>query len=92
VDKLPLPTSDLQPLRRHIQLTRLIQMNLAYAELYIMAAAIFRKYDAYDGTGLQKGPALELYESTREDVDIATDFAVPFIKPGRKGVRVTVRD
>jgi hypothetical protein len=57
-----------------------------------MAAGIFRKYDAYDGTRHQKGPTLELHESTREDVDIATDFAVPFIEPGRKGVRVTVRD
>jgi hypothetical protein len=67
-------------------------MNLAYSELYIVTAGIFRKYDAYDGTGRQKGPTLELYESTREDVDMASDFAVPFIKPGRKGVRVIVRN
>jgi hypothetical protein len=67
-------------------------MNLAYAELYIVIAGIFRKYDGYDGTGRQKGPTLELWESTREDVDMASDFAVPFIRAGRKGVRVLVRN
>jgi hypothetical protein len=67
-------------------------MNLAYAELYIVIAGIFRKYDRYDGTGRQKGPTLELWESTREDVDMVCDFAVPFIRAGRKGVRVLVRN
>jgi len=67
-------------------------MNLAYAELFIVIAGIFRKYDRYDGTGRQNGPTLELYESTREDVDMVSDFAVPFIKQGRRGVRVIVRD
>jgi len=67
-------------------------MNLAYAELFIVIAGIFRKHDRYDGTGRQNGPTLELYESTREDVDMVSDFAVPFIKQGRRGVRVIVRD
>lgn len=66
-------------------------MNLAYAELYIAIAGIFRKYDRYDGARRQTCPTLELYESTREDVDMASDFAVPFIKQGRRGVRVIVR-
>jgi hypothetical protein len=66
-------------------------MNLAYAELYMVIAGIFRKYDLYDGTGRQKGPTLELFERTREDVDMASDFAVLFIKEGRRGVRVLVR-
>lgn len=68
------------------------QMNLAYAELYIVIAGIFRKYDLYDATGRQRGPTLELFESTREDVDMVSDFAVPFIRDGRKGVRVVVRN
>jgi hypothetical protein len=67
-------------------------VNLAYLELYIILSAIFRKYDRYDGTGKQKVPTLELYESTREDVDMVADFAVPFPKEGSKGVRVLVRD
>jgi len=65
--------------------------NLAYAELHLLIAGIFRKYDVYDGTGTQKGPTLELFETTREDIDTYADFAVPFPKPGSKGIRVIVR-
>lgn len=64
------------------------QTNLAFAELYNMTAGIFRICGLYDGTEKQKGSALELYESTREDLDMVTDFAVPFIKSGREEFRV----
>jgi len=66
-------------------------MNLAYMEMYIILAGIFRKYGAYDGTGKQTGPTLELFETTREDVDLVSDFAIPFAKEGSSGVRVIVR-
>jgi hypothetical protein len=67
-------------------------MNLAYQELYLVTASIFRKYDLYDGTGRQKGPTLELYETTREDVDADYDIVTPGIKKGRVGPRVIVRN
>lgn len=79
-----------------IQKSRLIisrvSINLAYQELYLMTAAVFRKYDLYDGTGTQHGPTLALYETTRErDVDMVHDFVVPFPARGSKGVRLLIR-
>lgn len=69
-----------------------VRINLAYQELYLVTAAVFRKYDLYDGTGTQHGPTLALYETTRErDVDMAHDFVVPFPTRGSKGVRVLIR-
>lgn len=67
------------------------QINLAYSELYTMLAGIFRKYDLFDGTGTQTGPTLELYETTRQDVDMVADFATPYVKEGSLGVRLIVR-
>ncbi|MCJ1266070.1 hypothetical protein MMC22_005952 [Lobaria immixta] len=67
-------------------------INLAYQELYLVTAAIFRKYNLYDGTGLQQGPTLALYETTRErDVDMKADLAMAVSARGSKGVRVLVR-
>ncbi|RFU78092.1 cytochrome p450 [Trichoderma arundinaceum] len=44
--------------------------HLAYSELYIILAGLFRKYDLYDGTGRQKTPTLDLYDTLRErDID-----------------------
>jgi hypothetical protein len=55
-------------------------------------AAVFRKYDLYDGTGTQEGPTLELFETTREhDVDMVADFVTAGTNPDSVGVRVTVR-
>lgn len=68
-------------------------MNLAYAELYLILAGIFRKYDLYDGTGNQKSPTLALYNTIRErDVDAVIDLVVPFPAKGSKGVRLAVRE
>ena len=68
------------------------RINLAYAELYIVIAGVFRKYDLYDDAIKQKTPTLALYETTREwDVDMEHDFLIAFPKEGSKGVRVKVR-
>lgn len=58
-----------------------------------MLAGIFRKYDVYGGTGEpQKGPTLELFETTREhDIDMVADFVTVGINPESVGVRVIVR-
>jgi hypothetical protein len=52
---------------------------LAYAELYLPLAAAFRQFD------------MELYETTREDVDVAHDFFDGFARLDSKGVRVLVK-
>jgi len=54
-------------------------MNLAYAEIYLTLAAVFRRFD------------LELFETTREDVDIVHDFLHPSARLDSKGVRVLVK-
>lgn len=54
-------------------------MNLAYAELYITLATIFRRF------------RFELFETGREDVDAEHDFMVPFPRLDSKGVRVLVK-
>lgn len=71
---------------------RCLGENLATAELCVLLAAVFRKFEVWDGTGMQKGQTMELYDTGREDVDMASAFILPFIKEGRKGVRVVVRN
>lgn len=67
-------------------------INLAYAELHIILAGIFRRYDLYDGAAKQKIPTLALFDTTKErDVDIAFDFLVPFPARESKGIRAIVR-
>lgn len=67
-------------------------INLAYAELYIILAGVFRRYDLYDEAANQKAPTLALYDTTRErDVDIAFDLCVPFPTRESKGIRASVR-
>ena len=66
-------------------------MNLAYSELYLMVAGIFRNYDLYDGSGQQNYRTFELFETSRDDVDMFADFVLPYVRPGSLGVRVRVR-
>jgi len=54
-------------------------MNLAYAEIYLTLAALFRRFE------------LELFETTREDVDPVHDFFNPSARLDSKGVRVLVK-
>ena len=68
------------------------RINLAYAELYIVLAGIFRKYDMHHSAIEQKTPTLALFETTREeDVDIEYDYLIPFPKSGNRGIRAIVR-
>jgi hypothetical protein len=66
-------------------------MNLSYLEIYLVLATLFRKYDLYDGTGKQSGPTLQLYNTTREDVDMVADFGTYEVKAGSPGPRIIVR-
>jgi cytochrome P450 len=56
-----------------------IGMHLAYAQIYIGLAALFRRFE------------LELFETDRTAVDFYGDFLVPVPKPGTLGVRVLVK-
>jgi cytochrome P450 len=68
-------------------------MHLAYEELHIVLAGIFRKYDLYDDKLTEKpaGPTLALYDTTRRDVDIVADLLLAGVSKGSKGVRVVAR-
>lgn len=51
---------------------------LAQAEIYLCLAALFRRFE------------FELYETTRNDIDVAHDFFNPLPRKGSVGLRVTV--
>lgn len=53
-------------------------ISLAYMELYIALATVFRRF------------SLELYETDVSDVDLAHDFFLPSAKLDSKGIRVRV--
>ncbi|KAA8642750.1 cytochrome P450 [Aspergillus tanneri] len=56
-----------------------IGMHLAYMELFIALATVFRRHQ------------FELFETDRSDVDFANDLVRPMPKWGSKGVRVMVK-
>lgn len=56
-----------------------VGFNLAYAEITLVLAALFRRFD------------FDLYETSRSDVDCYRDMVGLEVAPGSKGVRVTVR-
>ncbi|KIX97334.1 uncharacterized protein Z520_06786 [Fonsecaea multimorphosa CBS 102226] len=53
--------------------------HLAEAEIYLTLAAIFRRFN------------MEIYQTTREDIDVAHDFFNPQPRKGSKGLRVLVK-
>ncbi|KAL3420294.1 benzoate 4-monooxygenase cytochrome p450 [Phlyctema vagabunda] len=55
-----------------------VGLNLAWAELYLAAAIVFRKFD------------LELYETTNKDVEMVRDCFVGQPWKGSQGIRVKV--
>ncbi|RVX68772.1 hypothetical protein B0A52_07658 [Exophiala mesophila] len=54
-------------------------INLAYAELYLTFAAMFRYFE------------FDLYQTDHSDVDLAHDFFLPFPRLDSQGIRVTAR-
>ncbi|KAI2781412.1 cytochrome P450 [Daldinia loculata] len=70
-----------------------IGINLAYQELQTLTAGIIRRYDMYDPTRkTQSGPTLELYQTTREDAAMHSDFITTAPYKGSLGLRVTIRN
>ncbi|KAA8642815.1 cytochrome P450 [Aspergillus tanneri] len=67
-------------------------VNLAYQELYIFLAGIFRRYDLYRESEKNTGPTLALYETVREtDVDAVAEMVVAAPALGSKGTQIIVR-
>lgn len=66
-------------------------INLAYQEIYLILAGLFGRFDIWDGTGEQKTGTLELFETTRADVDIVRDLVTENVRDGSLGVRVLVK-
>jgi len=52
-------------------------------------ANIFRRYGGAESAGREG--SFELFETTKEDVEIAADMFIPFVKKGSKGIRVFVK-
>ncbi|KAL7652954.1 hypothetical protein ACMYSQ_007697 [Aspergillus niger] len=68
-----------------------VGINLAYAELYICVSRIFRLYSCTEDEMSGKGGWLELFETSNEDVEFATDMFIPATRQGSKGVRMLVK-
>ena len=68
-------------------------MNLAYQEIYMVLACIFRRYDVWNEAMENKllTPTLELFQTSRDDIDIVRDCVTEYTKSGSKGVWVVVR-
>lgn len=67
-----------------------IGMNLAYAELYLGLATVFRRYGSVNVKGEGDVGALELFETTDRDWVIVGDGITPLTVPGSKGIRIRV--
>lgn len=67
-----------------------VGINLAYAELYLTVAAVFSQYGSKDVHSPNDKGWLELYGTTREDLEIIGDGVTPLYRPDSKGVRIKV--
>ena len=65
-------------------------MNLAYAEMYLLLAAVFRRFGSKEVRFESDEGVLELVDTDISDVEIVADRFVPVVKPESKGVRVQV--
>jgi cytochrome P450 len=68
-----------------------IGINLAYAELYIALARIFRGYGSLQARFEDDVGYLELFETTFDDVELKKDLLVPAAGTGSRGVRISVK-
>ena len=69
-------------------------INLAYAEIYLCLAAIFRRFGSGGKDGVREEGdegILELFETGLKDVETAADFFVPMPVQGSEGIRIKVK-
>ncbi|KAK1984580.1 cytochrome P450 [Colletotrichum cereale] len=65
-------------------------INLAYAELYLTLAALFRVYGTEQVQGKDDVGTLELFETSAADLVITSGTVVPVMPEDSKGLRVNV--
>lgn len=65
-------------------------INLAYAELYLTLAALFRVYGTAEVQGKDDIGRLELFETSASDLVITSDTIVPVMPEDSKGLRIKV--
>ena len=69
-------------------------INLAYAEIYLCLAAIFRRFGSGGKDGVREEGdegVLELFETGLKDVETAADLFVPAPVKGSEGIRIKVK-
>lgn len=69
-------------------------INLAYVEIYLCLAAVFRRFGSSGENGVrEKGDeaVLELFETSYKDVETAADLFVGLPAKGSKGIRIKVK-
>ena len=66
-------------------------INLAYAELYLALAAMFRVYGSAEVQGRDDVGVLELYKTTRKDLVMERDMENPAMPSESEGIRIVVR-
>jgi cytochrome P450 len=70
-----------------------VGMHLAYAEMYIVLARIFRSFGRKDEDfGYDKLGNLELFETEERDTICVADLVVPTVWEGSQGIRMKVTD
>lgn len=69
-----------------------VGINLAYAELALTLAKIFRRYGSRECRFEGDAGVLELWETEERDVLCVADMFVPKVWKGSKGVRVRIVD
>jgi len=68
-----------------------VGINLAYAELYIGIARIFRTYGSSEAKFEDDAGCLELFETSSDDVEIKRDLVIPVAAATSKGVKILVK-
>lgn len=69
-----------------------VGINLAYAELFLTVAKIFRIYGSVDYQHPTDVGVLQLFETEYRDVECVADMFIPKMWKGTKGVRIRVVD
>ena len=69
-------------------------INLAYAQIYMCLATIFRRFGSGGKDGVREEGdegILELFETGLKDVETAADYFVPMPAEGSEGIRIRVK-
>jgi hypothetical protein len=65
-------------------------MHLAYAEMYILIAAIFRRFGSCEVCFESDERVLELFDTREEDVEVVGELFLPVLRKGSEGIRFKV--